>query len=441
LDYHAALPRGKIGITATKSCSTQADLSLAYTPGVAEPCLAIKQNKENVWKYTGKGNNVAVITDGSAVLGLGNIGAEAALPVMEGKAVLFKKFADIDAFPICLRSANGKDGHSGAGAIIEAVKMLEPAFGGINLEDIASPACFEIEERLKKSLNIPVFHDDQHGTAIISLAALLNGLELTGKKISEIKVVVNGAGAAGIACAKFYENAGVKHKNIIMCDRHGIVYHGRKMDMNSYKGYFAQDTDARSLTDAIKCADVFLGVSAGNVVSEKMVKSMNDMAMVFAMANPVPEIMPQKAKKADAYIVATGRSDFSNQVNNVLGFPGIFRGALDCNARSITEKMKVAASQALAEIAREKVPKDVGKFLSLAYRKDAKRGMFNGNNPLAADYVIPKPFDPRVVPRVAKYVAEAAMKDKVARYRIGNIGRYEKEVAKRIMLCCMIREL
>jgi malate dehydrogenase (oxaloacetate-decarboxylating)(NADP+) len=432
LDYHSSLPRGKIGIVSTKQCSTQEDLSLAYTPGVADPCIEIKNKEDNVWKYTNRGNAIAVVTDGTAVLGLGDIGPEASIPVMEGKAVLFKKFADVDAFPICLQNVRKRDGHTNPDAVVDVVKKIEPGFGGINLEDIASPACFEIEERLKKELDIPVFHDDQHGTAIISLAALLNGLELVGKKISEIKVVVNGAGAAGIACAKFYEHAGVRRKNIFMCDRHGVVYNGRKVDMNKYKNEFAQDTDSRGLSDAIKGADVFLGVSVANVVSESMVKSMADKSILFAMANPVPEIMPRKAKKAGAYIVATGRSDFDNQVNNVLGFPGIFRGALDCHARSITEDMKMAASRALAEITREEVPNSVKKFLLKAYKADAKRGMFNGKNPLSKDYVIPKPFDPRVVPRLARGVAEAAMRNKVARVKIKNLRRYEREVSKRV---------
>lgn len=459
LAYHAAKPAGKIAVVSSKKCDTQEELSLAYTPGVAEPCLEIKKNISDVWKYTNRGNMVAVVTDGTAVLGLGDIGPHAGLPVMEGKAVLFKKFADVDAFPICLQNVrvgsgkgeNGENkknwnvGHSDVDKIVEAVKQLEPNFGGINLEDIAAPACFEIEERLKKETEIPIFHDDQHGTAIISLAALLNGLKLSGKKISEIKVVVNGAGAAGIACSKFYGYAGVKRKNIFMCDRKGLIYTGRKEDMNKYKEYFAQSPQAGevNLAEAMKGADVFLGVSVANVVNEQMVKSMADKAIIFAMANPVPEIMPELAKKAGAFIVATGRSDYDNQVNNVLGFPGIFRGALDVRAVNITEEMKFAASQALAEIANEEVPASIKKFLEKAYPRDAKKGLFDGktdgkrNNPLSNEYVIPKPFDPRVVPRVARGVAQAAAKHKAARIKVNDsndFDMYEKQVYNRVKL-------
>ncbi len=443
LAYHSAKPAGKIAVVSSKKCDTQEELSLAYTPGVAEPCLEIKKNPEEVWKYTNRGNMVAVVTDGTAVLGLGDIGPYAGLPVMEGKAVLFKKFADVDAFPICLQNVRNKDGHSDVNKIVEVVKQLEPNFGGVNLEDIAAPACFEIEERLKKETEIPIFHDDQHGTAIISLAALLNGLKLSGKKISEIKVVVNGAGAAGIACSKFYEYAGVKHKSIFICDRKGLIYSGRKEDMNHYKKYFAQNSREMTLAEALKGADVFLGVSVANVVNGQMIKSMADKAIVFAMANPVPEIMPDAAKKAGAFIVATGRSDFDNQVNNVLGFPGIFRGALDVRAINITEEMKFAASTALAEIANEEVPASIKKFLEKAYPRDAKKGLFDGktdgkkNNPLSNEYVIPKPFDPRVVPRVAKGVAEAAVKHKVARIKVNDsndFDRYEIQVFDRVKL-------
>ena len=464
LDYHSAKPAGKISVVSSKKCDTQEELSLAYTPGVAEPCLEIKKNKDDVWKYTNRGNMVAVVTDGTAVLGLGDIGPYAGLPVMEGKAVLFKKFADVDAFPICLQNVrqnknhgssevgendNCNAGHSDVDKIVEAVKQLEPNFGGINLQDIAAPACFEIEERLKKETDIPIFHDDQHGTAIISLAALLNGLKLSGKKISEIKVVVNGAGAAGIACSKFYEYAGVKRKNIFMCDRKGLIYAGRKDDMNRYKEYFAQNSNNLSiinkgkkdgeitLAEALKGADVFLGVSVANCVTEEMVKKMADKAIIFAMANPVPEIMPELAKKAGAFIVATGRSDVDNQVNNVLGFPGIFRGALDVRATNITEEMKFAASQALAEIANEEVPAAIKKFLEKAYPRDAKKKLFDAKNPLSREYVIPKPFDPRVVPRVARGVAEAAFKYKVARVKVNDLNdfdQYEKEVFERVNL-------
>ncbi|MBU4202066.1 MAG: malate dehydrogenase [Candidatus Altiarchaeota archaeon] len=335
LSYHSRGRPGKIEISSTKPVENQRDLSLAYTPGVAEPCKEIAREEENIFEYTSKGNMVAVITDGSAVLGLGNIGPKAALPVMEGKAVLFKKFAGVDAFPICLDTQDVEE-------IIKTTKLIAPGFGGINLEDISAPRCFEIEKRLKKGLDIPVFHDDQDGTAVITLAGLYNALELVGKKIDEIKVVFNGAGAAGIACAKICQVAGVK--KIIMCDSKGVIYKGRKENMNPYKTEFAAETESRTLAEAMHGADVFIGVSVGGCVTQEMVESMATNPIIFAMANPTPEILPEDAHEVrDDVIMATGRSDYPNQVNNVLGFPFIFRGALDVRATEINEEMKIAA--------------------------------------------------------------------------------------------------
>jgi malate dehydrogenase (oxaloacetate-decarboxylating) len=363
------------------------DLSLAYSPGVAEPCKDIYEKPETVYDYTMKGNMVAVVSDGTAVLGLGNIGPEAALPVMEGKAVLFKSFAGVDAFPICLNTTD-------VDKIVETVKLLEPTFGGVNLEDIAAPNCFVIEERLKREANIPIFHDDQHGTAIVTVAGLVNALKLIGKKITEIKVVASGAGAAGIAIIKLLYSYGVR--DIIMCDTKGAIYEGRPHGMNSVKAEVAKftnrDNQQGSLADVIKGADVFIGVSVAGALTKEMVASMNQDSIIFAMANPDPEIMPEEAKAAGAKVVGTGRSDFPNQVNNVLAFPGIFRGALDVRATHINEKMKVAAVEAIA-------------------------GLINEDE-LHADYVIPAPFDPRVAPNVAAAVAKAAMETGVARLKV-----------------------
>ena len=432
LAYHRDGKPGKITVNASKPCDTGAELALAYTPGVAQPCLEIKENPAAVWEYTSRGNLVAVVSDGTAVLGLGNIGPEAGLPVMEGKAVLFKRFADIDSIPLCLGKVFNDKGRSDAAKIIETVERLEPTFGGINLEDIGAPACFEIEQTLKKRMNIPVFHDDQHGTAIISLAAILNALKLTGRKIEECRFVVNGAGAAGISCSRFYITAGAKRENFILCDSKGVIHKGRT-DLNPEKAEFAADTDARTLADAMKGADIFLGFSAPNCVTAEMVKSMAPSPIIFAMANPVPEIFPDVALAAGAAIVGTGRSDYPNQINNVLGFPGIFRGALDVRARDINEAMKLAASAALAELATEAVPADVKAQLAEAYPDDAKAGMFDGEDgKININCVIPKPFDPRVVPRVARYVAEAAMKSGVAQLEIADLDAYEKSVADRV---------
>lgn len=414
LDYHSQGRFGKIEVVSTKPCATQRDLSLAYTPGVADPCLEIEKNPDDAYIYTAKGNLVAVISNGTAVLGLGDIGALAGKPVMEGKGVLFKRFADIDVFDIELNTHDPDE-------IIKAVSLLEPTFGGINLEDIKAPECFYIEEQLKKIMKIPVFHDDQHGTAIISGAALVNSLEISNKKISDIKVVFSGAGAAGIACAKLYELLGVKHENIILVDTKGIVYKGRKEGMNKYKEYFAIDTDKRTLAEAMKGADAFCGVSAKGIVTKEMIKSMADYPVVFAMANPDPEITYDDATSVrDDIIMATGRSDYPNQVNNVLGFPFIFRGALDVRATTINEQMKIAASHALASLAKEDVP-------------DAVIRAYGGKRiEFGKDYIIPKPFDPRVLFWEAAAVARAAMETGVAQKPIKDMEKYIDSLEARL---------
>ncbi len=413
LDYHSSGRRGKIEVRPTKPTQTQRDLSLAYSPGVAEPCLEIKANPEDVYTYTTKGNLVGVVSNGTAVLGLGNIGPLAAKPVMEGKGVLFKRFADIDVFDIELATKDPDE-------LIQVVKALEPTFGGINLEDIKAPDCFYIEETLKRELDIPVFHDDQHGTAIISGAALLNWLEIANKDISKIKVVVNGAGAAGIACAELIENVGVLHDNILMCDSKGVIYKGRTDGMNPYKERYAADTRARSLADAMKGADVFMGVSVKDAVSKEMVASMNERPLVMAMANPDPEIAWDDAMSVRKdLIMATGRSDYPNQVNNVLGFPFIFRGALDVRARSINMEMKLAACRALANLAKEDVPDSVMR----AYGVDSMR--------FGPSYIIPSPFDPRVLTREAPAVAEAAIATGVARIEI-DMDTYRNQLEARL---------
>lgn len=414
LDYHEQGRKGKIEVTTTKPCATQRDLSLAYTPGVAEPCREIHANPDDVYRYTAKGNLVAVVSNGTAVLGLGNIGPLAGKPVMEGKGVLFKRFADIDVFDIELNTLDPDE-------VIRTVQNLEPTFGGINLEDIKAPECFYIEETLKGKMNIPVFHDDQHGTAIISGAALLNALEITKKSIDKIRVVFSGAGAAGIACANLYLTLGVKLENVFLVDTKGIVYKGRKEGMNPYKDRFAQDTPKRTLAEALQGADVFVGVSAAGLVTKEMVRSMADNPIVFAMANPDPEITYEDAKSARKdVIMATGRSDFPNQVNNVLGFPFIFRGALDVRATCINEAMKIAAVRALAALAKEDVPDSV---LS-AY----------GGEPIrfGPEYIIPKPFDPRVLLWEAPAVAKAAMESGVARLPIADFEAYKDSLEARL---------
>lgn len=402
LDYHKANENsraGKIGTAITKPCKNAEDLSLAYTPGVAFPCLEIAKDKELAYKYTNKGNSVAVISNGTAVLGLGNIGALAGKPVMEGKAVLFKKFSDINATDILINSENIEE-------IVNVVKLISPTYGGINLEDIKAPECFEIEERLKKELDIPVFHDDQHGTAIVSSAGLINALEVTNKKINKIKVVFLGAGAAGIACAKLFLELGVKKENLILCDSKGVIYQGRK-NLNKQKEEFAIETNLRTLEEAIKSADVFVGVSAKDALSSEMLKSMNENPIVFAMANPEPEINPEIAHSVrDDVIVATGRSDYPNQINNVLAFPFVFRGALDVRAREINNEMKIAAATALADIAKK--------------------------NGLKKDYIIPSPFDKNVVVEVSLAVAKAGIETGVARKKI-DLKKYREELEKKFL--------
>ncbi len=400
LDYHSSGRKGKIEVVPTKPVATARDLSLAYSPGVAEPCLAIAEDKDLSFKYTARGNLVGVISNGTAVLGLGDIGPYASKPVMEGKGVLFKKFADIDVFDL---EVDAKD----IDGFCKVVRALEPTFGGVNLEDVKSPECFVIERRLRAEMQIPVFHDDQHGTAIITGAALINALDLVGKKFSDVKVVFVGAGAAAVACAEQYVKLGVPRSQIFMCDKFGLVYRGRPEDMDEWKGMFAQGTEPRTLAEVIKGADVVVGLSAAGVITREMVRSLADNPILFALANPVPEILPEEALAVRTDIImATGRSDYPNQVNNVLGFPGIFRGALDVRARSINDEMKLAASHALATLARQDVPESV----SAAYGGQA----FS----FGRDYIIPKPFDPRVLTTVAPAVALAAMESGVARIKL-----------------------
>jgi malate dehydrogenase (oxaloacetate-decarboxylating)(NADP+) len=415
LDYHAKGRPGKIKVVPTKETKTQYDLSLAYSPGVAEPCRAITENIDDVYKYTAKGNLVAVISNGTAVLGLGDIGPEASKPVMEGKGVLFKIFADIDVFDIELDTKNIDE-------FVSVVKAMEPTFGGINLEDIKAPECFEIERRLKEEMHIPVMHDDQHGTAIISGAALLNALEIQGKSIAQAKFVISGAGAAAIACTKMYLNLGANLDNIIMIDKDGVLHHERT-DLDESRLFFAKNTPHRSLAEAIMGADVFIGLSAGGVLTKEMVKTMADKPIVFAMANPNPEISYEDGIEARPDIImATGRSDYPNQVNNVLGFPFIFRGALDVRATQINEEMKMAATRALAALAKETVPDNV----TLAY---GEKNFIYGSN-----YIIPKPLDPRLLTTVAPAVAKAAMDSGVARKPIVDWKKYEQELLDRLGL-------
>ncbi len=413
LEYHSRGRQGKLEVIPSKPCITQRDLSLAYTPGVAVPCREIEACPDDAYSYTGRGNLVAVVSNGTAVLGLGDIGALAGKPVMEGKGVLFKRFADIDVFDIELDTHDPQE-------IIKAVKLMQPTFGGINLEDIKAPECFEVEEVLKRELDIPVFHDDQHGTAIISAAALLNALEIVGKRPDEVKVVFNGAGAAGIACAEFYVSLGIRRENIVLCDSKGVVYEGRTAGMNPYKERFASATEARTLAEAMVGADVFAGLSVANCVTQDMVRSMNDRPIIFAMANPDPEITYEEAMAArPGVIMATGRSDYPNQVNNVLGFPFIFRGALDVRATAINEEMKLAATRALAELAKEDVPDSVMKAYGL------ERLHFG------PEYLIPKPFDHRVLIREASAVARAAMETGVARIEI-DLEEYRERLESRL---------
>jgi malate dehydrogenase (oxaloacetate-decarboxylating)(NADP+) len=413
LKYHSRGGNpGKISILPTKPLSTQYDLSLAYSPGVAAPCLEIAKNPEVVYDYTAKSNFVAVISNGTAVLGLGNIGPLAAKPVMEGKAVLFKRFADVDAVDIEVDTENIED-------FINAVRYLGPSWGGINLEDIRSPDCFIIEKRLNELMDIPVFHDDQHGTAVVVAAGIENALDIVGKKLEDVKIIMNGAGAAGIACLEILKSMGAK--NIVLCDKQGVIYKGRNEDMNEWKEKYAIDTSERSLLDTIKGADVFIGLSAKDVLNEEMLKSMSKDPIIFALANPDPEVRPEFAKsvRPDA-IIATGRSDYNNQVNNVMGFPYIFRGALDVHATTINDEMKIAAVDAIAKLAREPVPGEI----SAVY---GGRKMSYGR-----EYIIPTPFDPRLISIVSPAVAKAAVDSGVARKAIQDWSKYENQLKSRL---------
>jgi malate dehydrogenase (oxaloacetate-decarboxylating)(NADP+) len=413
LEYHSSPVPGKIEINPTKACLTQRDLSLAYSPGVAEPCLEIQKNPHDAFRYTGRGNLVAVVSNGTAVLGLGDIGAIAGKPVMEGKAVLFKRFAGIDVFDIEVGSKDPDD-------VIKVCQLLEPTFGGINLEDIKAPECFYIEETLKKTMRIPVIHDDQHGTAIISGAALLNAVELAGKELAKVKVVINGAGASGIACAEHYVRLGVARENIFMCDTKGVIYKGRKEGMNPYKERFAQSASERTLSEVVRGADVLIGLSVKGAFAPAMLKSMAVRPIVFALANPDPEIAYEEARAARSdLIMATGRSDYPNQINNVLGFPFLFRGALDVRATAINEEMKLAATRALASLAKEDVPDSVCRAYGV------------GRIAFGPDYIIPKPFDTRVLVWEASAVAEAAMRTGVAQEPV-NLGEYREQLERRL---------
>ena len=414
LEYHRKGRPGKLEITPTTPLNSSHDLSLAYSPGVATPCLEIEKNPDSIYDYTSKGNIVAVISNGTAVLGLGNIGASASKPVMEGKAVLFKKFADIDGIDLEIDTDD-------IDRFVDAVSLLGPSFGGINLEDIKAPDCFIIEQRLREMMNIPVFHDDQHGTAIVTAAGIINALHLTKRDIKNTKFVSNGAGAASIACVELLKAMGAKNENIILVDRDGVIFKGRQTNMNQWKSGHTVDTKARTLKDAIMGADVFLGLSVPGSVTKEMVLSMSEKPIIFAMANPTPEIMPEEVKsvRSDA-IIATGRSDYPNQVNNVLGFPYIFRGALDVRASTINEEMKIAAAHAIAELARKDVPDEV-------------KAAYEGSNlHYGNDYIIPAPFDPRLISAVSSAVAKAAMDSGVAKKPIGDLDAYEKELAGRI---------
>ncbi len=414
LRFHAQGKPGKLEIVPTKPMATQRDLSLAYSPGVAVPVQAIADNPDLAFDYTTRGNTVAVISNGSAILGMGDLGALASKPVMEGKAVLFKRFADVDSIDLEV------DTHD-VDEFINAVKLLGPSFGGINLEDIKAPDCFIIEQRLRELMDIPVFHDDQHGTAIIAAAGLINAIHLTGRKMEDLKIVSNGAGAASIACVELIKAMGVPHENILLCDRKGVIYQGREESMNQWKSAHAVQTEARSLEDALKGADVFLGLSVAGALTPDMVTSMAEQPIIFAMANPIPEIMPEEAKKVrpDA-IIATGRSDYPNQVNNVLGFPYIFRGALDVRATTINEEMKIAAAESLAKLAREDVPDEVASAYAGARPK------------YGPDYIIPAPFDPRLISTVPVAVAEAAVRTGVARKNLEDRERYATELSARL---------
>ncbi len=413
LEYHRSGRKGKLEVVPTKPCDTSWELSLAYSPGVAEPCREIAKDEDLSYEYTNRGNLVAVASNGTAILGLGNLGALAGKPVMEGKGVLFKKFADVDAYDIEIDTEDPDE-------FIKTVKYLEPTFGGINLEDIKAPECFYIEDKLKEEMDIPVFHDDQHGTAIISGAGLLNACEITGKKMSELKMAFNGAGASAIACAEFFISLGAKRENIIMCDSRGVIYEGRNAGLNPQKERFLVETDKRTIGDALVGADVFVGLSNGGAINQQDVKNMAKNPIIFAMANPDPEILPAEAKEARSDVItATGRSDFANQVNNVLGFPFIFRGALDVRATKINDEMKVAAAYSLAALAKEPVPEKVA------------RAYGDQKFEFGPDYIVPKPFDPRVLVWESAAVAQAAMETGVSRIQI-DLDTYKKSLEDRI---------
>lgn len=411
--FHSQGQPGKVSLKPSKPLVTQRDLALAYSPGVAAPCLEIKKDINKIFDYTAKGNYVAVISNGTAVLGLGNLGASASKPVMEGKAVLFKKFADIDAVDIEIDTANAEE-------FINAVKYLGPSWGGINLEDIKAPECFIIESELKKIMNIPVFHDDQHGTAIVTAAGIINALKISNKNIEDVKIIANGAGSAGIACIELLKLMGARNENVILCDSNGVIYKGRNEGMNKWKAAHAVDTKKRTLAEAMTGADIFLGLSVKDAVTKEMVKSMAAKPIIFAMANPDPEITPDDAKEAcEDAIIATGRSDYPNQVNNVLGFPYIFRGALDVHATTINEEMKIAAANAIAALARQHVPEEV------------KRAYDDRDLRFGPEYIIPTPFDPRLISEVPIAVAKAAIDSGVAKKVINNWGAYEKNLKSR----------
>ena len=413
LEYHRSGRKGKLEVLPTKPCDTAWELSLAYSPGVAEPCREIDKDEDLSYEYTNRGNLVAVASNGTAILGLGNLGALAGKPVMEGKGVLFKKFADVDAYDIEIDTDDPDE-------FIKTVKYLEPTFGGINLEDIKAPECFYIEDKLKEEMDIPVFHDDQHGTAIISGAGLLNACEITGKKMSELKMAFNGAGASAIACAEFFIALGAKRESIIMCDSRGVIYEGRNAGLNPQKERFLVETDKRTIGDALVGADVFVGLSNGGAINQQDVKNMAKNPIIFAMANPDPEILPVDAKAARSDVItATGRSDFANQVNNVLGFPFIFRGALDVRATKINDEMKVAAAYSLAALAKEPVPDKVA------------RAYGDQKFEFGPDYIVPKPFDPRVLVWESAAVAQAAMETGVSRIQI-DLDAYKKSLEDKI---------
>ncbi|NRA73819.1 MAG: hypothetical protein HRU36_03650 [Rickettsiales bacterium] len=414
LAYHEKHPHGKISVTPTKELATQKDLSLAYSPGVAVPCLEIQKNPELAYKYTSKGNLVAMISNGTAVLGLGNIGALASKPVMEGKSVLFKRFSGIDSVDIEINTQDPKE-------FINCVKLLGAGFGGINLEDIKAPECFIIENELSKVLDIPVFHDDQHGTAIITLAGLMNALKIVDKKLDEIQIVFVGAGAGAIACMSLLETAGVPKENITLCDTKGVVYKGRKEGMNQWKERYAVETQKRTIADAVVDSDVIVGLSVKGIVSQDMIKTMNTKPIIFALANPDPEILPEevKAVRSDA-IVATGRSDYPNQINNVMGFPYIFRGLLDTRSIAVNDEIKIAASHSLAKLAREEVPEEVLKTYP------GQKLEFGSN------YIVPTPFDPRLLYTVSSEIARAAIRTGVARNKITDFDEYKKSLESRL---------